>query len=484
MTLKARLWVLILCFAFLLQSCGPAKSEPDSKATVAVAIQQTLTAQSILITATALHFSRLTPTSGVTAAFPFGIPNSGDSTPTVTAGMLTPGETPIPIPTNTLSLPLTLTDTPTMAATTAVIATSILGQEITGFETSTPPATVTAAGAATQTPSVEQPETSTPSPSPMTGASLTSSPTQTPLTAQMPPAGAPMLSVNQPTTCRAGPGISYDLLGYLFPENDVAVVGVDTALNYWIVMNPDANGTCWVWGGYTTVRGETGALPTVVPPPPPELPRISVRLTMPCRSGPGTEYTILNELAANASADLRGRLSSLNWWLIRNPNGSGNCWIPGEQATIAGNVQSLPVLDIPAAATQTPTVPPTSTPTVTPTATIDLSAYQCKLVSKAVRDNTIFRTGANLDGNWVVRNTGSAAWDAGVVEYRFVKGAEMYKYQSAYTMQKRVAPGRQARILVDMVAPLMPGRYAATWGLAVNGQVFCRLPMSIVVVQP
>ncbi len=445
MALKARLSVLVLVLAWVLQSCGAQTNETDSEATAAVAIQRTVTAQSISTTATALYYSHRTPSPTVGLSLPLEIPGSGGPV------------TPTPLATIHVVMPTLqfVTDTPTpstetLAQTAPAQTSPVLPPVSQTASTNTPPATVTLPGATSQSGRATLP---------------------------VPPTGTPLLSVHQPTNCRAGPGSSYDLLGSLYPNTSVPVVGKDTDLNYWIVMNPDANGTCWVWGGYATVEGNTTALPAMVPSPPPAQPRISVPVDTVCRSGPGYQFTALGGLAANASANLTGRLSNSTWWLIGNPNGPGNCWLPGDLATINGNIQSLPVLDIP------PGVPtPTATPT--PKAAIDLSAYQCKIISRTLNDGANFQPKANFDGNWVVRNTGSAAWSPDNVEYVYVSGAEMYKYNLSYPLPKRVNPGQRVRIIVDMLAPRYPGPYDTTWGLAVDGHIFCQLPLSVHVIQP
>ncbi len=470
---KARLSVLALCFALFLQSCGASVNEPDSQATVAIAIQRTLTAQSISITATSLVFSRMTPSPTHTLSLPFEIPGSGGLPNVTPLPGLPPTESPSPIPNTS-----TPTGTPSQTPTATLPSTPIIiPSDTAAFGTHTPPPTVTLPGsnAATATRQKRTPATLTLMPFSATPAPVISSPSPVQASPQIPPTGGPTLSVNEPTNCRAGPGMAYDLLGYLYPGDTVAVVGYDPALNYWILLHPRNNQTCWVWGGYATVQGNTATLPTVVPPPPPEIPRITVSTDTPCRSGPSRQYTVLGTLAANASADMTGRLSSSNWWLISNPSQTGYCWLPGDQATITGNIQALPVLD---------TIDGTVTPTPAPTATVDPSAYTCNLVSQAVKNGTILKPGADFDGNWVLKNTGSAAWDPSSVNYRYVNGTEMYKHNAAYPLQKRVEPGQKIRILVDMRAPKNPGQYTTIWGLSINGQIFCEIPLSINVIQP
>jgi len=46
------------------------------------------------------------------------------------------------------------------------------------------------------------------------------------------------------------------------------VVGRNATGDYWIIRNPSrASETCWLWGQYATVAGDTGSLPVFTPPP-------------------------------------------------------------------------------------------------------------------------------------------------------------------------------------------------------------------------
>jgi hypothetical protein len=79
----------------------------------------------------------------------------------------------------------------------------------------------------------------------------------------------PMVTVSQNTNCRTGPGVVYDLIGALLIGEQAVVVGKYTPGNYWIINNLDAAGTCWLWGQYATVTGNTAGLPEYTPPPTP-----------------------------------------------------------------------------------------------------------------------------------------------------------------------------------------------------------------------
>ena len=78
-----------------------------------------------------------------------------------------------------------------------------------------------------------------------------------------------MVTVSQNTNCRTGPGVVYDLIGGLLIGEKAEVVGKYSAGNYWIINNPDSSGTCWLWGQYATVTGNTAGLPEYTPPPTP-----------------------------------------------------------------------------------------------------------------------------------------------------------------------------------------------------------------------
>ena len=78
--------------------------------------------------------------------------------------------------------------------------------------------------------------------------------------------GAPMVSVSVDTNCRMGPGTPYENIGSLMAGESAEVVGRGPGADFWVIMNPDSLGTCWIWGQYATVTGDTSKLPVVYPP--------------------------------------------------------------------------------------------------------------------------------------------------------------------------------------------------------------------------
>jgi len=99
--------------------------------------------------------------------------------------------------------------------------------------------------------------------------SSTPFPTDTPTLALTSTSTVPTVRVSVDTNCRTGPGIVYDRVGGLLVGEEAVVVGKYSVTNYWIINNPDAAGTCWLWGEYATVTGNTAGLPEYTAPPTP-----------------------------------------------------------------------------------------------------------------------------------------------------------------------------------------------------------------------
>ncbi|MBI3151693.1 MAG: hypothetical protein HYZ21_06145 [Chloroflexi bacterium] len=125
-----------------------------------------------------------------------------------------------------------------------------------GDGTSTPDLALTVTAQATLLQFTSTPEfTSTPGPSATPG--FTSTPT------------VPEVTVSTNTNCRTGPGTQYDLIGGLNVGQTAIVVGKNSSTNYWIINNPGKSGTCWLWGEYATVSGNTAGLTEYSIPPTP-----------------------------------------------------------------------------------------------------------------------------------------------------------------------------------------------------------------------
>lgn len=76
------------------------------------------------------------------------------------------------------------------------------------------------------------------------------------------------VTVSVATNCRTGPDVAYPLVLVFQPGASAEVVGKYSATNYWIIKTP-TDETCWLWGEYATVQGDTSTLPEMAAPPAP-----------------------------------------------------------------------------------------------------------------------------------------------------------------------------------------------------------------------
>ncbi len=94
-------------------------------------------------------------------------------------------------------------------------------------------------------------------------AQATQASTSAPATTPTP--STPQVSVSTATNCRTGPGPNYDLVLVFQPGATAPVVARYSPGNYWIITTP-TGGTCWLWGAYATVQGNTSTLAEMAPP--------------------------------------------------------------------------------------------------------------------------------------------------------------------------------------------------------------------------
>lgn len=95
------------------------------------------------------------------------------------------------------------------------------------------------------------------------------------------------VSVSVNTNCRTGPGNVYPIVGALAVGQSAQVVGRSASSDNWIIKLPSSPSvTCWLWGQYAIVVGNTADLMVYAPPPTPtaEIPT-SITLTVHNSSG-------------------------------------------------------------------------------------------------------------------------------------------------------------------------------------------------------
>lgn len=121
---------------------------------------------------------------------------------------------------------------------------------------------------------------------------------------------------------------------------------------------------------------------------------VSVSVETNCRTGPGIPYDVLAVLAVGQTAEVIGKYTPGNYWIIHPPsNPVITCWLWGEYATISGVTSGL--------TSYTP--PPTPTPkyTATPEASFQIS------FSEVLHCVTVMY-GINIK----ITNNGSITWES------------------------------------------------------------------------
>lgn len=147
---------------------------------------------------------------------------------------------------------------------------------------------------------------------------------------------------------------------------------------------------------------------------------------------------------------------------------------------------------VPDTATPAPTLTPSSATataiptiriiTVYPTFTPTPGPYQCQITAMEVPYGQKFPPGAEFDGRWTVRNSGTRDWEEGNVDLTYISGQKFQKRGDAFDIDEGLDTGDTMQVIVDMVAPRSAGFYHADWALRYDGTVMCYLPVDIWVV--
>ncbi|RME87824.1 MAG: SH3 domain-containing protein [Anaerolineae bacterium] len=96
--------------------------------------------------------------------------------------------------------------------------------------------------------------------------------------------------------------------------------------------------------------------PTITPTYSP--PRLQINAASDCRKGPGQEYDIVTTLQAGERVDITGKHPTEDYWVVKNPRGSGTCWVRGEHATLSGSHWTVPTVSPPPTRTPSPPARP------------------------------------------------------------------------------------------------------------------------------
>lgn len=95
--------------------------------------------------------------------------------------------------------------------------------------------------------------------------------------------------------------------------------------------------------------------------------------------------------------------------------------------------------------------------------------------------STVMKQGEDFDAVWTVKNISGNTWELGTIDYKYVRGTELHKYEKVYDLNEAVKSGDTVKIRVDMLAPHSTGTYSTTWALVRGSTVICELPVTIIV---
>jgi uncharacterized protein YraI len=149
---------------------------------------------------------------------------------------------------------------------------------------------------------------------------------------------------------RSGPGVQYDIVGQLAAGDEVMVDGRDKRSSGWLRVQPKRGTSGWVAGFTLMLAGSATALTAIeVPPAPAKSGNIGVvviaygRVNL--RSGPGLDYTIIEQfdVGDEAKASGRGDMSN-NWLYVERDNQRG--WLAYYTVSVYGNPDTLPILKV------------------------------------------------------------------------------------------------------------------------------------------
>jgi len=95
--------------------------------------------------------------------------------------------------------------------------------------------------------------------------------------------------------------------------------------------------------------------PTDIPSPTPtSTPEVPIAwagtLGVNCRYGPGQEWEVVSTITEGTIVEIKGRTINTAWWLVENPVQADTlCWVSYDIVETAGNLNTVPIAEIPEA---------------------------------------------------------------------------------------------------------------------------------------
>ncbi|PKO06637.1 MAG: hypothetical protein CVU41_05930 [Chloroflexi bacterium HGW-Chloroflexi-3] len=115
-----------------------------------------------------------------------------------------------------------------------------------------------------------------------------------------------------------------------------------------------------------------------------------------------------------------------------------------------------------------------------PAVTTPVTSSICE-VSSSPALSAVMKAGEDFDAVWTVKNISGKTWETGTLDYKYIRGTELHKYESLYDFNETVKSGDSVKIRVDMLAPHQTGTYTTNWALVQGSNIICNLPITIIV---
>ncbi len=173
----------------------------------------------------------------------------------------------------------------------------------------------------------------------------------------------------------------------------------------------------------------------------PSVPMVSVTVNTNCRTGPGKVYDYIGALVIGEKAEVVGKNTSNNYWIIKNPDATGNCWLWGYYATVAGNTTNLTEY----------IVPPTPTPSIPAAPSNFVVNHVCGATMQVTitwKDNSNNETGFNVYQDGVLKHTAGTDVITVSDDIAFVAGTPIEFSVAAFN-----GTGESARQVASVTCP-------------------------------
>lgn len=170
--------------------------------------------------------------------------------------------------------------------------------------------------------------------------------------------------------------------------------------------------------------------PTITNTPTPSIPMVMVGVGTNCRDGPGKVYNLLDGLMVGEMAEIvKLAPAGVDYVVIKQPHGTGECWLWLQYATVTGDTSRLPIANIPPTPTLTMTLTSTSTPTSTaaPAPLSPFGGAWNMIIFGNPYAVTLVQTGSSITGTFItvggntVNLTGTVSTDGKTVTGTFAE---------------------------------------------------------------